>query len=157
MRPMRSRAPRPSGLYDRTPAVMLIATIALLAGAIGVGAWYGMADLATTAAHGFVDVGAYRAAVFGGVRHLDAVSSSAPAWFDYLYCLGAVALALLIAAFDLWARRIGVVAERARRAASACMRPIRRLHSGRVGDYTAALVLGVGVLSALMTLTLWAR
>ena len=145
------------GLYDRTPAVMLIPTIALLGGAIGVGAWYGMADLATTAANGFVDVGAYRAAVFGGVRHLDAVSSSAPAWFDYLYCLGAVALALLIAAFDLWARRIGVVAERARRAASACMRPIRRLHSGRVGDYTAALALGVGVLSAVMTLTLWAR
>ena len=110
-------------LYDRTPAVMLIPTIALLAGAIGVGAWYGMADLATTAAHGFVDVGAYRAAVFGGVRHLDAVSSSAPAWFDYLYCLGAVALALLIAAFDLWARRIGAVAQRARRAAStACDR-----------------------------------
>ncbi len=34
------------------------------------------------------------------------------------------------------------------------MWPIRRLHGGRVGDYTAALVLGVGVLSALMTLTL---
>lgn len=34
------------------------------------------------------------------------------------------------------------------------MRPVRHLHSGRVGDYTAALALGVGVLGALMTLTL---
>ncbi|MGB0096683.1 MAG: hypothetical protein WBP81_29615 [Solirubrobacteraceae bacterium] len=121
---------------------MLIPTIVLLAGAIGVGAWYGMADLATTAAHGFVDVGAYRAAVFGGVRHLDAVSSSAPAWFDYLYCLGAVALALLIAAFDLWARRIGAVAQRVRRAASTCMRPIPRLDSGRVGTTRRRSCLG---------------
>ena len=97
---------------------MLVPTIALLVGAIGVGVWFGMADLATTAAHSFVDVGAYRAAVFGGVRHLDAVSSSAPAWFDYAYCLGAVALALVIAALDLWSRQIGAVAQRARRATS---------------------------------------
>lgn len=141
-------------LHSRTPAVMLIPTIALLAGAIGVGAWYGMADLATTAAHSFVDVAAYRAAVFGGVHHLDAASSSAPAWFDYLYCLGAVALALLIAALDLFWRRAGAVPTRLVRAAGTLMGPVRRLHSGRVGDYTAALVLGVGVLSALMTLTL---
>ena len=141
-------------LYERTPAVMLIPTIALLAGAIGVGVWYGMADLATTAAHSFVDVGAYRAAVFGGVRHLEAVSSSAPAWFDYLYCVGAVALALLIAGLDLWARQLGAAAHRILRTGSTLMRPIRELHSGRVGDYTAALALGVGVLSALMTLTL---
>ena len=96
-------------------------------------------------------------------RHVEAIKAYqqagfdapiAPTWFDYVYCVGAVGLALLIAALDLWARRIGVVARGVRRAASTCMIPIRRLHSGRVGDYTAALALGVGVLSALMTQTL---
>jgi len=141
-------------LYDHTPAVMLIPTIALLAGAIGVGAWYGMADLATTAAHTFVDVSAYRAAVFGGARQLGAASSAAPAWFDYVYCAGAVVLAVLIAALGLFSRRIGAAAERLVRAAHVGMEPIRRLHTGRVGDYAAALALGVGILAALMTLTL---
>ena len=37
---------------------------------------------------------------------------------------------------------------------AATMRPIKALHSGRIGDYTAALVLGVGALGALFTITL---
>lgn len=146
--------PETEHLHERTPAVMFIPTVLLLLGAIGAGVWYGLADLAVTAAHNFVDVAAYHAAVFGVPHHPAAASSASPEWYDYLYCGGATLLALIFAAIDLWSCQIGAGARSLVRAARATMRPVRQLHSGRIGDYTAALALGVGLLGALMTLTL---
>ncbi len=133
---------------------MFIPTVLLLVGAVGVGVWYGFADLAASAAHNFVDVSGYQAAVFGVPRHLAAARSSSPAWYDYLYCVGATLLALTFTAIDLWSRQIGAGARSLLTVARSAIAPVRRLHTGRIGDYTAALALGVGLLAALMTLTL---
>jgi multicomponent Na+:H+ antiporter subunit D len=141
-------------LHDRTPAVMMVPTVLLFVGAIGIGVWFGFADLAASASRTFVDVGAYGTAVFGKLGHLPGGSSSSPAWFDYLYCTGATLLAVALAAFGLWGREAGRRSQRILLAAKAAMTPLRRLHTGRVGDYTAALALGVGLFAALMTLTL---
>ena len=94
---------RAGEVLDKTPAVMFVPTVLLLLGAAGVGVWFGFADLAATAAHAFVDFPAYRDAVFRAVSHASSASSSSPEWFDYLYCGGATVLAILIAAFALWA------------------------------------------------------
>jgi hypothetical protein len=88
------------------------------------------------------------------LRHLAAATSSSPEWFDYLYGGGATLLAVAFAVFGLWGQRVPGKLRAVVPALSSTMRPVRRLHTGRVGDYTAALVFGVGVLSALMTLTL---
>ena len=40
------------------------------------------------------------------------------------------------------------------RTATAVMHPLKSLHTGRIGDYTAALALGVGTLGALFSITL---
>ena len=141
-------------LHDRTPAVMFVPALLLLVGTVGIGVWFGFADLAATGAHNFVDVSAYHAAVFGVPHHLAAAHSSSPAWYDYLYCGAATLLALAFAALGLWGRRIGHGGRRLLVAAGQAVQPIRRLHTGRVGDYTAALALGIGLLGALMTLTL---
>ena len=139
------------GPADRTPAVMFIPTVLLLTGAAGVGVWFGFADLVTTAAHRFIDGAGYRAAIFGGAPPLGSAGSSAPEWYDWLYCTGATVLALAIAGLGLWGRRLG--AERILRLAGTVMRPVKALHTGRIGDYTAALAVGVGVLGALFTIT----
>ncbi len=140
------------GSANHTPAVMLIPAVLLLAGAAGVGVWFGFGDLVATAAHRFVDGLGYRSAIFGGPPPLGTSNSSAPEWYDWLYCGGATLLALTAAAVGLWGRRLDL--HRVLNLAGAFMRPIKRVHTGRIGDYTAALVLGVGVLGALFTLTL---
>ncbi|MFL5822859.1 MAG: complex I subunit 5 family protein [Solirubrobacteraceae bacterium] len=137
---------------DRTPAVMFIPAALLLAGAAGVGLWFGLADLATTAAHRFVDGAAYRSAVFGAPPPLGTASSSAPEWYDWIYCWAAVVLALAIAALGLWGRRAKTRVLTG--LASTFMRPIKALHTGRIGDYAAAAAFGIGVLGALFTVTL---
>jgi len=138
---------------DRVPLTMYLAATALLVGAAATGVWFGAADLAQTAAHRFVDVGGYASIVYGGSAPLQAVTSSSPEWFDYLYAGGATALALLIAGLDLWGGANGAW-RTVRRASSAIIAPIRHLHTGEIGDYTAALALGVGVLAAVTAATL---
>ena len=144
--------PEEEAQRDRTPAVMAIASLLLLAGSVGFGVWFGFADLAQTAARRFISGAAYRAIVYGApARHLHAGSAS-PQWYDWLYCGGSTLLALSLAALGLWGRRgrLGRVMERADSLAA----PLRHVHTGRIGDYTAALALGVGVLGGLLTLTL---
>ncbi|HEY1524574.1 MAG TPA: proton-conducting transporter membrane subunit [Solirubrobacteraceae bacterium] len=141
-----------TGSRDRTPAVMFVPTLLLVLAAAGIGVWFGFADLAGTAAHRFVDGVGYRAAVFGAPPPLATAHSSSPEWYDWLYSGGATVLALIVAAAGLWGRRIKAHAALA--GAATIMRPLKALHTGRIGDYTAALALGVVVLGALFTITL---
>lgn len=137
---------------DHTPAVMLVPTLLLLLATAGIGVWFGFGDLASSAAHLFVDGSGYRAAVYGGVTRAGAVPSSSPEWFDWLYCGGASVLAAGVAALGLWGRRLG--AGQLLNAARAAATPLSRTHTGRIGDYAAALSFGVALLGALMALTL---
>jgi multicomponent Na+:H+ antiporter subunit D len=147
--------PESAELQDRTPLLQLIPAVALLAGAIGIGVWFGFADLAQTAAERFTDVHSYLATVLtGSGHHIAAADSSSPEWFDWLYCGGATLAALAFAAAGLWGRRYLPRASRVVGRASQALAPIRRTHSGQIGDYTAALGLGVGVLGALLAITL---
>lgn len=132
---------------------MFVPALLLLAGAVGTGVWFGFADLATTAAHLFVDGGRYQAAVYGRATRVAAISSSSPAWYDWLYCGGAVLLAVGVAALGLWWRR-DATGRRVLDWAAMAIRPLTRLHTGRIGDYTAALTFGVGLLGALLAITL---
>ena len=139
---------------DRTPAVMMLTAVALLIGAVATGVWFGFADLAATAANRLTDFPQYHLAVYGGSLPALTASSSAPEWYDYLYCGAASLIAVGLASLSLWGQRLtpswGVV----ERAATAVVRPIKATHTGRIGDYTASLAFGVGLLAALMLLTL---
>jgi multicomponent Na+:H+ antiporter subunit D len=137
---------------NRTPAVMLIGAFLFLAGAIASGTYSGLANLAASAARRFISGGAYRAIVFGHSAVQIHAQSSSPEWYDWIYGGGATLLALAVAAIGLWggAWRDGLV----QRVSSALITPVKRLHTGRIGDYTAALTLGLGVLGGLLTLTL---
>ncbi len=140
------------GSENHTPILMLAASVVLLVGTIGFGVWFGFADLAATAARRFISGSAYQAIVFGRSAAQIHATSSSPEWYDWLYCGAATLLALGFAALGLWGRRLGAgkLLDFGQRA----MTPIRLLHTGRIGDYTAALTLGVGILGGLLTLTL---
>src|SRR5579884_1353096 len=138
--------------WTTTPAVMFVPTVLLLLGTVGIGVWFGFGDLAATAAHRFADGAGYRAAIFGGPPPLGVAHSSAPAWYDWLYGAASVVLAMIVAGLGLWGRRLR--AWMVLTGASAVMRPLKAVHTGKIGDYTAALALGVGVLGALFTITL---
>lgn len=143
------------GGESRTPRTMIAVALVLLAGTIGVGVWFGFADLATSAAHDFADEAAYRAAVLhGAVTHLRPVSSDSPRWFDFVYCAVAASLALGFAALGLWGGRVIPHWQRLLGRLTAAIGPLRRMHSGRVGDYVAALSVGIGVFWGLLALTL---
>ncbi|HTX29880.1 MAG TPA: proton-conducting transporter membrane subunit [Solirubrobacteraceae bacterium] len=144
--------PETEGQRDRTPPLMLVSCGILLAGTIGFGVWFGFADLAETAARRFISGSAYQAIVFGrAVGRIHATSAS-PAWYDWLYCGGATLLAVGFAALGLFGRRWGAgkLLDLGQRA----MTPVRLVHTGRIGDYTAALSLGVGILGGLLVVTL---
>jgi multicomponent Na+:H+ antiporter subunit D len=146
--------PETTGAHDRTPAVLFLPALALLVGAVATGVWSELAGLAATAAHRFADFAGYHAAVFGSARHLGTVSSSSPEWFDYLYGAGTTALAVALAGMTLWGERLLPGWHRVVSAAGVVIRPIRDLHTGKVGDYTAALTLGVGILGVLLMVSL---
>jgi multicomponent Na+:H+ antiporter subunit D len=142
---------------DRTPAAMLVPAVVLLAAGMGIGVWFGFADLASRAAAHFADHAAYLREVLGsaGAVHIPRPSSSAPRWFDWLYGSGSALGALALAAFLLHRHRLRAAWLRAlHRAAVAAMLPVERLHSGRIGDYTAWLVVGAGAFGGLFALTL---
>ncbi|HET9073544.1 MAG TPA: proton-conducting transporter membrane subunit [Solirubrobacteraceae bacterium] len=137
-------------LAVRTPRVMTAAVIGLAVVVVAAGVYSPLDDLATRAAGRFVDVGAYDRSV---LHHAVAFRSSAgqpPHWFDYLYGAGSVLLALAVAAVILWAPQRGGLLRALKTAALAVTAPLADLHTGRIGDYAAALVLGVGAIGALM-------
>jgi multicomponent Na+:H+ antiporter subunit D len=151
----RDTRPEAQDANDQTPLLQLLPACVLLAGAIGVGVWFGFADLAETAADRFTDVHGYMATVLSDSPHLLAPGhSSSPEWFDWLYCGAATLASLAFAAAGLWGRRYLPRACQVTDTVARALRPLRRTHSGQIGDYTAALTLGVGVFGGLLAITL---
>lgn len=139
---------------DRTPPVMTAAALLLAAGAIAPGIYSPLHELATSAASRFVDVSAYDHSVLLAPVRATSTPPKPLEWFDYLYAAGSVVFAVAVAAIALWAQRVGGATEALKRWALRLTRPLADMHTGRIGDYTAALVLGVGILGALMMSTL---
>jgi hypothetical protein len=133
---------------------MMAAALLLAAGAIAVGIYSPLDSLASSAARRFVDIAAYDHSVLIAPVHVPSVHGKPPGWSDYLYSAGTILVAVAVAGIALWAPRIGRATAVLKQAALRLTRPVADLHTGRIGDYTAALVLGVGILGALMMSTL---
>jgi multicomponent Na+:H+ antiporter subunit D len=141
------------GPSTRTPWAMFIPGLLLLVAALAIGLVPGIVPAFEGAAHQFTDGDAYVGAVLSGnggtaVPSLGPYSVPAHA---YLYAaitlLSSVGLAALAIFRD--APRLRPI-ERVTRAFA----PIRALHSGRIGDYVAWLVLGAAALGGACALAL---
>ncbi|MEV0533544.1 complex I subunit 5 family protein [Kitasatospora sp. NPDC050463] len=135
------------------PPTMTIVPALLLALAAAVGCLPAVAD---TLAHGavvFTDPAAYAAAVTAGqgaspaVPALAAVPVPPAAWTTAGVLLGLLSAALAVALATAAVHRRTPQLPR-RHPAARGVRALRRLHSGRLGDYLAWLALGVAVLCA---------
>ncbi|HKN95092.1 MAG TPA: proton-conducting transporter membrane subunit, partial [Thermoleophilaceae bacterium] len=141
----------------RTPFVMILPALALLAGGLAVGLIPGLPQAALRGAAALQDQGAYIAAVLKGsagtVPHLPAPPP--PTGADYVYgalsCVGALALA----AVALFREQLPALLPRpVTQRVGAAVWAVRRLNSGRVGDYVAWIATGVTVFGAAFALTL---
>ena len=139
-----------SNLSMRTPPVMAASVVLLAAGVLAAGIYSPLGDLATRAATRFVNVAAYDHSVLHRAVAFPSATGPPPQWYDYLYGAGSVLLAIAVAAVALWAPQVGGVLAALKARALRLSEPLAALHTGRIGDYAAALVLGVGVIGAMM-------
>ncbi len=141
----------------RTPFVMFLPVIALLAGGLAMGLIPRLPQAALRGAAALQDQAAYVAAVLhgaaGSVPHLPAPPP--PTGLDYLYGALSSVGALVLAAAALFRERLPALVPRpVANGAGAAVRAVRELNSGRVGDYVAWIVAGVTVFGAAFSLTL---
>ncbi|WP_406474017.1 complex I subunit 5 family protein [Streptomyces platensis] len=131
------------GRLIRVPGSMLAVPAVLLAGALAVGLVPGLRTGTGQAADAFTDQAGYLAAVLHG-RTTEPASTPPPHWSTagVLWDLLATALAVGLA---LLAVRRPPGAEPAR-----WTTPLRRLHSGHVGDYVAWFLAGITLLGVLV-------
>lgn len=128
------------------PPPMVAVPALLLAGALAVGTVPALARGAAAAARGLTDHAAYAATVLGGPA--GGPTAEAHAWWT----VSGVGLGLLSAAL---ACALALAAVRRWVPAGGWSAPLRRLHSGHVGDYVAWTVAGVGLLSLLTWWPAW--
>jgi multicomponent Na+:H+ antiporter subunit D len=152
---MRRRAPaRP---HPHVHATLIGPAVLLLAGAVALGLWPGLAGRVEAAAERFTDRPAYAAAVLEGttgehattVQH-PGVSLAVPAALAGLSALLGAALAL--AALRPRRRPEGRLSRAAGRVWAPTAAVLRDLHSGNVGDSVAWLVVGLAGFGTLLAL-----
>ncbi|MDF3288176.1 complex I subunit 5 family protein [Streptomyces silvisoli] len=121
----------------RVPLPMLAVPALLLCGSLALGLLPGIGRQLAQAARLFTDRAGYVGAVYG-YTHASAKPPAAD-WTAEGIALGlaSAALAVVFAAAALWG---------APRDAQSVVRPLRRLHSGHMGDYVSWLVVGIAVL-----------
>jgi multicomponent Na+:H+ antiporter subunit D len=137
------------GSHDRTPAVLFLPALALLAAGLAIGLVPGLPHAALRAAAALEDRASYVAAVLHGaaglVPHLPA--PKAPGAADYLYAGLSSLGALALAGAALFRDRLPALLPRPlTRRAGAALWAIRSLGSGRVGDYVAWVAVGMTIL-----------
>jgi multicomponent Na+:H+ antiporter subunit D len=126
---------------------MWLPAFALLAGGLAWGLIPGLADGALRAATHFVEPGVYAATVLHGAKPPAAAAASlSPSTASYVYGVGAVVGALVVAA-------AGVARLRVVDATRPLFARLRALHSGHVGDYVAWLTAGVAVIGTAFAVT----
>ena len=127
------------------PPTMVAATVLLLATGLAVGVIPLLANGIGHAAAVFADPAGYRADVLGGP--VGAVASVHAGWSGNGVLLGVLSTvaAAGIAVVPLYRTAAGV--------AHGPLQVLHRLHSGHVGDYVAALILGTALLTGIVTLS----
>ena len=137
------------------PATMLAPIVALLAGALVLGAWPGAATAFGSAGHALVDGAGYARRV-AGLPVAPARLGPQPGWTSSGVGLGmaSAALAVVVAALATVGARQTRAAARGLRMGAPVLRGLRAAHSGHVGDYAAWYVVGVVALAATIGLPL---
>ncbi|MEU7166716.1 complex I subunit 5 family protein [Streptomyces morookaense] len=125
----------------RLPRPMIAVAGLLLAGALAVGAVPALAEEVGAAARAFTDHAGYAAVVLDGRR--GAAPPGPAAWWTPT----GAGLGLLSAAL---ATGLAALAVRRALPTGRWSAPLRRLHSGHVGDYVVWTAAGIGLLSALV-------
>jgi multicomponent Na+:H+ antiporter subunit D len=135
---------------------MMLPVLVLLVGSLAVGVVPAAARAVSTAVEAFVDQAGYVGAALTGTRSASYAPLPEAAWTTTGVLLGLLsgALAVGIAALALWAPRLPALVRGAARRLAPALTPLRRLHSGHVGDYVAWLFVGVTALTALIGLPL---
>jgi multicomponent Na+:H+ antiporter subunit D len=146
-----------SGPRRRTPPVMALPAVALVAGALALGVIPRIGERSESAAHRFQDREAYAGAVLAGTAEPSPPDPEAFHWEPGALAMGiggavgAVLLAVGALHRELLPRPI-------RRGASASvgrgLRALKVAHSGHVGDYTAWLTLGTAAVGGAVALVL---
>ncbi|MGH9070818.1 MAG: complex I subunit 5 family protein [Acidimicrobiales bacterium] len=136
----------------RSPLVMVVPPLMLLAVSLGLGLAPGLAQAASNAAAGFADRPAYAAAVLRGVdrplpRHSVPATPTTDILIDLGEAAGASALGVVALLRGPWGRRL-------RSIAADSSRWLRRLHTGLVGDQVTWVVAGLALLAGLSALAL---
>ncbi|MGY3567399.1 complex I subunit 5 family protein [Sinomonas sp. RB5] len=136
---------------ERVPLSMSLPVAALLGAGALLGFVPGITDAASGAAQQFMDRAGYVAAALGGAA---SASPGVPAsgWDASGILWGSVTTlaALGAAAVDLYRHRLPAAGRRPFTVLDPPLRFLRSLHSGRVGDYTVWLVLGITASGAIV-------
>jgi multicomponent Na+:H+ antiporter subunit D len=142
------------GPSDRTPWLISVPALALMAGALAIGLIPGVVPAFEGAALQFTNGGGYAHAVLGGASG-PAASPAAPYSVPahaYLYAAITVVASVALAALAIFrpAGRLRMVD----RVGGRMLAPLHALHSGHIGDYVAWLVLGTAALGGACALAL---
>jgi multicomponent Na+:H+ antiporter subunit D len=140
---------------DRTPAIMVVPAVLLMAGAVVVGLVPGFVHAAEHAAAHFRDRAAYAATVLHApVRFADTPPSPLEG-SDFAY--GSISLvgAFAVAWLGLFGRRLpDRITAPAAAFGERSLTVLRTLHSGHVGDYVTWLVIALAALGGTFAMTL---
>jgi multicomponent Na+:H+ antiporter subunit D len=142
------------GPSTRTPSAMFVSGILLMAGTLAIGLLPGIVPAFEGAAEQFVNGNGYAQAVLhgGAAPRVPSIGPYTAPAHAYLYAAITLVLGLGMAALAVFrdAPRLRGVEQVGGR----LLGPVRALHSGRIGDYVAWLVLGVAALGGACALAL---
>lgn len=139
-----------------TPATMFLPALLLLAFSLVLAISGDMRESIETMALRMTDAEGYRDLVLhGNSAALTAVAHSSMEFPSYWRELTTTALAVLLALAALYPSTLGRAGAAVSNALGQMMRPLRAIHSGRIGDYVAWFVFGVAAYGAF--LLIWIR
>ncbi len=138
-----------TGPTDRTPAVLFVPAVGLLAASIAIGVLPGVRRLALLGAQRFEATSAYVSSVLTGrvpvVAGLPVPAS--PSLQDVLSGVGFAIVALALGLLVILPRRLPASPAGLDVVGTAVARRLHRLHSGHVGDYVTWLAVGAAILT----------